>query len=64
VQGGVASTRGHGGPAYSLQLYRGLPARVRELVDAAGFDLFVPTLTAVKSDHAVLTTLVETRIFF
>lgn len=58
-QRGVAISRGHGGPASSLELYRGLPERVRELVDAAGFGFFIPTLTTVKNDHAVLTALAE-----
>ncbi|XP_058217462.1 protein MAINTENANCE OF MERISTEMS-like [Rhododendron vialii] len=56
---GATSTRGHGGPARSLELYKELPERVRALVDAAGFKPFILTLTAVKSDHALLTALAE-----
>ncbi|KAI8568245.1 hypothetical protein RHMOL_Rhmol02G0183900 [Rhododendron molle] len=37
--------RGFGGPCSSLALYIGLPSRVRELVDAAGFREFIQTLT-------------------
>ncbi|KAI8572277.1 hypothetical protein RHMOL_Rhmol01G0185700 [Rhododendron molle] len=55
----VASLRGHGSPASSLELCKGLPERVRELVDATRFGLFIPTLTVAKSDHVVLTTLGE-----
>ncbi|KAI8547559.1 hypothetical protein RHMOL_Rhmol07G0205600 [Rhododendron molle] len=33
--------RGFGGPCSSLALYIGLPPRVRELVDAAGFREFI-----------------------
>jgi hypothetical protein len=32
---------------------------VRELVDAAGFGLFIPTLTAGRSEHAAVTALAE-----
>lgn len=55
----MAISRGHGGPASSLELYRGLPKRVQELVDAAGFGPFILTLSATKSNHAVLTALAE-----
>ncbi|KAI8538178.1 hypothetical protein RHMOL_Rhmol09G0081900 [Rhododendron molle] len=58
-RGAAASSRGHGGPAYSLELYNSLPERVRDLVDAVGFGPFIQTLTAVKSDHALLTALAE-----
>ncbi|KAI8538418.1 hypothetical protein RHMOL_Rhmol09G0101600 [Rhododendron molle] len=58
-RGAAASSRGHGGPAHSLELYISLPERVRDLVDAAGFGPFIQTLTAVKSDHALLTALAE-----
>ncbi|KAI8524813.1 hypothetical protein RHMOL_Rhmol13G0179100 [Rhododendron molle] len=52
--------RGFGGPCSSLALYRGLPPRVRELVDAAGFREFIQTLTVpVRNDHAVLVALAE-----
>ncbi|KAI8530463.1 hypothetical protein RHMOL_Rhmol11G0060500 [Rhododendron molle] len=56
---GVASSRGHGDLASSLELYRALPERVRELMDDAGFGLFILTPTVVKSDHAVLIALAE-----
>ncbi|XP_058225789.1 uncharacterized protein LOC131334672 isoform X2 [Rhododendron vialii] len=55
----VATSRGHGGAANSLALYRGLPERVRRLVDEAGFGQFIPTLMQTKNDHAVLTALAE-----
>lgn len=55
----MAISRGHGGPASSLELYRGLPKRVQELVDAAGFGPFILALSATKSNHAVLTALAE-----
>ncbi|XP_058180112.1 uncharacterized protein LOC131298653 [Rhododendron vialii] len=58
-QRGAASTRSHGGPASSLELYRGLPEQARALVDAAGFRPFILTLTAMKSDHALLNALTE-----
>ncbi|KAI8538356.1 hypothetical protein RHMOL_Rhmol09G0096500 [Rhododendron molle] len=49
-----------GGPCSSLALYEGLPARVRELVDAAGFREFIQTLTVpVRNDHAFLVALAE-----
>ncbi|KAI8568369.1 hypothetical protein RHMOL_Rhmol02G0193100 [Rhododendron molle] len=52
--------RGFGGPCSSLVLYIGLPPRVRELVDAAGFREFIQTLTVpVRNDHAVLVALAE-----
>ncbi|KAI8530384.1 hypothetical protein RHMOL_Rhmol11G0054100 [Rhododendron molle] len=52
--------RGFGGPCSSLALYIGLPARVRELVDAADFREFILTLTVpVRNDHAVLVALAE-----
>ncbi|KAI8538396.1 hypothetical protein RHMOL_Rhmol09G0099800 [Rhododendron molle] len=52
--------RGFGGPCSSLALYIGLPARVRELVDVAGFREFIQTLTVpVRNDHAVLVALAE-----
>ncbi|KAI8563687.1 hypothetical protein RHMOL_Rhmol03G0128700 [Rhododendron molle] len=56
---GVASTLGNRGPAYSLELYRAFLKWVRALVDAAGFHLFIPILTVVKNDHALLTALAE-----
>ncbi|KAI8530371.1 hypothetical protein RHMOL_Rhmol11G0052900 [Rhododendron molle] len=36
-----------------------MPKRVQELVNAAEFGLFILTLSATKSDHAVMTTLAE-----
>ncbi|XP_058224951.1 protein MAINTENANCE OF MERISTEMS-like [Rhododendron vialii] len=59
AQRGAASTRGHGGLASSLELYKSLPERVRALVDVAGFRSFILTLTPIKSDHALLTALAE-----
>ncbi|KAI8560122.1 hypothetical protein RHMOL_Rhmol04G0231400 [Rhododendron molle] len=43
----------------SLVLYEGLPQRVRELVDATGFEEFIRTLTRSRIDHAVLVALAE-----
>ncbi|KAI8555308.1 hypothetical protein RHMOL_Rhmol05G0164700 [Rhododendron molle] len=44
----------------SLALYEGLPPRVRELVDAAGFGEYIRTLSSsVRNDHAVLVALAE-----
>ncbi|KAI8549169.1 hypothetical protein RHMOL_Rhmol06G0005500 [Rhododendron molle] len=52
--------RGFGEPCNSLALYVGLPPRVRELVDTAGFREFILTLTVpVRNDHAVLVALAE-----
>lgn len=55
----MASSRGHGGTSSSLELYKGLPEQVQQLVDAAGFGLFILTLTPAKNDHSVLTALAE-----
>ncbi|KAI8568229.1 hypothetical protein RHMOL_Rhmol02G0182400 [Rhododendron molle] len=52
--------RGFGRPCSSLALYEGLPPRVRELVDTAGFREFIQTLTVpVRNDHAILVALGE-----
>ncbi|KAI8563675.1 hypothetical protein RHMOL_Rhmol03G0127700 [Rhododendron molle] len=51
--------RGFGGACKSLVLYEGLPQRVRDLVDAAGFGEFIRTLTRSRIDHAVLVALAE-----
>ncbi|KAI8524802.1 hypothetical protein RHMOL_Rhmol13G0178000 [Rhododendron molle] len=51
--------RGFGGACKSLTLYEGLPQRVRDLVDAAGFGEFIRTLTRSRIDHAVLVALAE-----
>ncbi|KAI8571797.1 hypothetical protein RHMOL_Rhmol01G0147000 [Rhododendron molle] len=50
---------GHGGTSDSVALYEVLLARVRQLVDKAGFSQFVWILTPVKNDHAVLVALAE-----
>ncbi|KAI8555090.1 hypothetical protein RHMOL_Rhmol05G0147300 [Rhododendron molle] len=51
--------RGFGGAYKSLALYVALPTRVRELVDAVGFEEFIRTLTRSRNDHAVLVALAE-----
>ncbi|XP_058216837.1 protein MAINTENANCE OF MERISTEMS-like [Rhododendron vialii] len=51
--------RGFGGACSSLALYQGLPARVRQLVDEAGFREFIQTHTLPRNDHAVLVALAE-----
>lgn len=50
---------GHGGSARSLAHFEALPARERELVEAAGFGPFIQLLTIVRVDHVVLTVLTE-----
>ncbi|XP_058185541.1 protein MAINTENANCE OF MERISTEMS-like [Rhododendron vialii] len=51
--------RGFGGACSSLALYPSLPARVRQLVDEAGFGEFIQALTPARNDHAVLVVLAE-----
>ena len=51
--------RAFGGACRSLELYLGLPERVRQLVDEAGFGAYVQTLTRARNDHAVLVALAE-----
>ncbi|KAI8538462.1 hypothetical protein RHMOL_Rhmol09G0105900 [Rhododendron molle] len=51
--------RGFGGACSSLALYESLPARVRQLVDEAGFGEYIRTLSPVRNDHAVLVALAE-----
>jgi Plant mobile domain len=55
----VDDVYGHGGSGHSLEYFRALPARVRELVEAAGFGPFVQLLGVVRVDRAVLTALTE-----
>ncbi|XP_058211681.1 protein MAIN-LIKE 1-like [Rhododendron vialii] len=51
--------RGFGGVCSSLALYQSLSARVRQLIDKAGFSEFIQTLTPARNDHAILVVLAE-----
>ncbi|KAI8524754.1 hypothetical protein RHMOL_Rhmol13G0173600 [Rhododendron molle] len=50
---------GHGGSGHSLQYFRELPRRVRELVEETGFGPFIQLLTAVRVERVVMTALAE-----
>ncbi|KAI8530068.1 hypothetical protein RHMOL_Rhmol11G0026300 [Rhododendron molle] len=48
-----------GAASRSLELYKNLPSRVRQLVAEASFGKFIWTLSLVRVDHAVLVALAE-----
>ncbi|KAH7849478.1 hypothetical protein Vadar_018461 [Vaccinium darrowii] len=53
------SMGGYGGSASSLAYYRALPSRVRALVDASGFTIFIRLLTVTRTDRKLIRALVE-----
>ncbi|KAH7858103.1 hypothetical protein Vadar_020029 [Vaccinium darrowii] len=53
------SLGGYGGSARSLEYYRALPSRVRALVDASGFTVFIRLLTVTRTDRKLIRALVE-----
>ena len=53
------SLLGYGGPSDCLAQYKRLPLSVRELVDAAGFTVFVSTLLPTRTDRKLLRALME-----
>ncbi|KAH7861341.1 hypothetical protein Vadar_024837 [Vaccinium darrowii] len=55
------SMGGYGGSANSLAYYRALPLRVRALVDASGFTIFIRLLTVTRTDRKLIRALVERR---
>ncbi len=53
------SVAGYGGASVCLEQYQGLPGSVRELVDAAGFSVFIRTLLPTRMDRKLVRALVE-----
>lgn len=49
----------HGSSTKSLSLYESLHDDLRDLIDLAGFELFILTQTRTLHDHAVVTALAE-----